>query len=122
MISEANFFIRNVLSAPVKATRNLPDGTIDLENIIAQNEEKRILLSGTDVSLTICTQEGFDTKGCQMRFVSAVDLDVTYSRSNATWTVKIKPNQLDPIAPSTVNVLIGPDEPISSPPPVTTTE
>jgi hypothetical protein len=78
---------------------------------IADGSNERIPLPGPEVALVIQAPEGKDTKFCMLKVQSDVDLSVTASRTNSTWTLQIIPNELPPDVPTTVNVSVGDDEP-----------
>jgi hypothetical protein len=111
MADRADFYVRNVLADDINVIRKLPDGSIDLETDIASGDEEMIPLQGTDVSLIINAPEGMDIKDCPVKVKSDVDLDVSCSRTDSNWNVKIVPNDLPPDTPTSVNMTMGDDGP-----------
>jgi len=112
MIEQAEVFVKNVFfSEPIQVIRRLPGGGSDLNISVAQGNEERIPLIGLDVSLDIKAPTGKEIRYCPVKVRADVDLAVSHSRTNATWSMKILPNSLEPELPITVNVTIGEDGP-----------
>jgi len=113
MAEQADAYVKNEFTTKTIAViRNLAGGGSDPEVPITCAEQEQFYLGGTDVSLTIKAPEGMDTKECIFKVQSDVDLDVSYSRTNSNWTLKIVPNSLPPDTPTTVNVNLGEIEPV----------
>lgn len=109
MADRADVSVKNVLADEINVIRQLPDGSSDVNIVIAGGNEEQVHLPGPEVSLVIKAPIGMDIKGCPVKVKSDVDLDVSCSRTNASWSIKIVPNELPPDAPTTVNVNIGED-------------
>jgi hypothetical protein len=111
MADRADVYVKNVLPGDINVIRKLPDGSSDLNTTIAYEGEEMIPLQGTEVSLIINAPEGVDTKDHPVNVKSDVDLDVSCSRTDSNWNVKIVPNDLPPDAPTSVNMTMGDDGP-----------
>jgi hypothetical protein len=112
MIEQAEFFVKNNFSAgSITASRKLPNCSTDYEITIAAGTEEMIPLQSTEVCLIISApSEVQDLKTCPIKVRTDVDLSILYWRTYRCWKLQIVPNKLDPIAPTTVNVSVGPNE------------
>ncbi len=113
MANKADVNVKNVFNTNVMLhlKRQLQDGSSDLEINVAQGEVKMVQLPDPNVSMVIQAPEGMDLRDCLIKVKSDVDLDVQHSRTLSYWTLKIIPNDLPPDVPTSVNVVIGQDEP-----------
>lgn len=112
MIEQADVYVKNTFfTEPIQVTRKLPDGGSDLNIMVPKGNEEKIYLGGLDVSLVIKAPTGMETRYCPVKVRADVDLAVSHSRTDSTWSMKILPNNLDPELPITVNVTIGEDGP-----------
>jgi hypothetical protein len=106
MANQADFLIKNVCFAEgLEVSKLTPVATI------ADGIEERIPVLSPDESLVIKAPVGKDIRYCPLTVKSDVDLSVTVSRTNSTWTLKIIPNDLPPDVPTTVNVTIEDGQP-----------
>lgn len=113
MAEQADAYVKNEFTdKTIVVIRNLAGGGSDPAVTIDSGEQEQFYLGGTDVSLTINAPEGMDTKECTFKVQSDVDLDVSCSRTDSNWTLKIEPNSLPPDTPTTVNVNLGEIEPL----------
>jgi hypothetical protein len=110
VIEQADFLVSNAFQTAVQVSRKLSDGSTDLNIGVDPGEEERVPVQGTDVSLVIEAPSGVDIKECFLRSRAEVDLAVLVSRTDSHWKINIAPNDLEPEAPTTVNVNIGIDE------------
>lgn len=112
MIEQADFYVRNDLTAgSIDVARKLANGSNDYETSIAAGAEKRVPLQSTDVYMVISAPgQVQDLKTCPIKVRAGVDLSISVSRTDRCWTLQITPNNLDPEAPTTVNVSVGPNE------------
>ncbi len=110
MIEQADFYVNNTFQTAVQVSRKLADGSTDLNVSVDPGEEEMVPVQGTDVSLVIEAPGGIDIKECFLRSRAEVDLGVLVSRTDSHWKINIVPNDLEPEAPTTVNVKIGVDE------------
>ena len=110
MIEQADFYVNNSFDTVVQVSRKLADGSIDLNIGIDPGKTERVPVQGTDVSLVIEAPAGIDIKECFLRSRAEVDLTVLFSRTDSHWEINIVPNDLEPEAPTTVNVNVGEDE------------
>jgi hypothetical protein len=117
MADQVEVYIYNEFTDDINITRELPDGSNDLDITISQkNEEKThsegIFLPGPEVSLVINAPEGRDINECYIKVAKpSLDLLVLHSRTGSNWRVNIAPNDLDPEVPTTVNVNVGEEGP-----------
>jgi hypothetical protein len=112
MIEQADFYVRNNLTnGSINVARKLSNSSTEYETTIAVGTEKRILLQSTDVYMVISAPiQVQDLKTCPIKVRAGVDLSLLVSRTDRCWTLQILPNNLDPEAPTTVNVSVGPNE------------
>ena len=110
MIEQADFYVNNSFDTAVQVSRKLADGSTDLNVSVDAGNTEKVPLQGTDVSLVIGAPAGFDIKECFLRSRAEVDLAVLVSRTDSHWKINIVPNDLEPEAPTTVNVNVGEDE------------
>ena len=110
MIEQADFLVTNSFDVAVQVSRKLADGSIDLNVSVDPGKEERVPIQGTDVSLVIEAPAGVDIKECFLKSKAEVDLALLYSMTDPHWKINIAPNDLEPEAPTTVNVNIGIDE------------
>ncbi|MCP5104346.1 MAG: hypothetical protein GY950_13240 [bacterium] len=107
MADRADVNVKNVLADDINVIRKLPDGSSDINAVIANGNEEQIHLPGPEVSLQINAPVGMDTNTCPLKVISDVDLAVSHSRTSALWTMRIESNELPPETPTTVNVTVG---------------
>lgn len=107
MANQADVYIKNELLEKIHFSRKLPDGSSDLDDVIAAGEVERIYLPGPDVSLVIDAPRSMDIKTCPIKAKSDVDLHILCSRTYSNWTIKIIPNGLPPHTPTSVHITIG---------------
>ena len=110
MIEQADFYVNNSFQTAVQVSRKLPDGSTDLNVGVDPGNTEKVPIQGTDVSLVIEAPGGIDIKECFLRSRAEVDLAVLFSRTDSHWKINIVPNDLEPEAPTTVNVNVGEDE------------
>ena len=110
MIEQADFYVNNSFQMAVQVSRKLPDGSTDLNVGVDPGNTRKVPIQGTDVSLVIEAPSGIDIKECFLRSRAEVDLAVLFSRTDSYWKINIVPNDLEPEAPTTVNVNVGEDE------------
>ncbi len=110
MADRADANVKNCLTQDIRMVRRLPDGSTDMEAVIANGNTERIHLPDPDVSLVIFGPEGVDTKTCHAKVTADVDLAVAHSRSNSNWTISIVANSLPPDSPSDINIEVGENE------------
>jgi hypothetical protein len=111
VIEQADFYVNNTFeTAAVQVSRKLADGSTDLNVGVDPGNTQKVPIQGTDVSLVIDAPAGVDIKDCFLRSRAEVDLAVLVSRTDSHWKINIVPNDLDPEAPTTVNVNVGEDE------------
>jgi hypothetical protein len=111
VIEQADFLVKNSFkTAAVQVSRRPADGSTDFSVGIDPGNTERVPVQGTDVSLVIEAPVGFDIKDCFLRSRAEVDLAVLVSRTGSHWKINIVPNDLEPEAPTTVNVNVGEDE------------
>jgi hypothetical protein len=114
MINNARVEVKNAFSDKSKSIRVVRKPTkkaSDFDKTLAQNGNEVIDLLSPDVLLVIHAPKGVDLRKCWLKVDSAVDLDISYSRSKSTWTFKIAPNNLNPNTPTTVNISAGDIQP-----------
>ena len=109
MADRADVNVKNVLADDINVIRQLPDGSSDVNIVIAGGGEEQVQLPGPEVSLVIKAPVGMDIKECPVKVKSDVDLTVSHSRTDSSWLIKIVPNDLPLDVPTTVNVNIGED-------------
>ncbi len=109
MADRADVNVKNVLADEINVIRQLPDGSSDVKTVIAGRNDEQVHLPGPEVALLIKAPVGMDIKECPIKVKSDVDLTVSHSRTNASWLIKILPNELPLDVPTTVNVNIGED-------------
>jgi len=112
MAEQADVFLKNNLQGySINATHMIAGGGNDPTISIPDGTEGRLYLGGIGDAISIDSPTGLDTKMFWLGIKSDLDLDITYSRTDNTWTIKIKSNELPPEVPTTVNVTIGTNEP-----------
>lgn len=102
--------------ADVVVTNKLLSGDLEVSKsgnvvTIAVDGNERIPLLSPNEEMVLTAPEGKDLKYCPLEVKSDVDLSVTISRTDSTWTLKIIENNLPPDVPTTVNVTPGEEEP-----------
>lgn len=107
MTASADVYVKNQLVDAIRVICYPSNGGSDSENTLVSGDEDRFPLLGTDASLAIVAPPGMDTKNCFIMVRSDLDLLVICSRTDSNWRIQIKPNDLPPDAPITVNVTIG---------------
>jgi hypothetical protein len=107
MADRADVILKNSFGETIYVVRKLPDGTIDLNTMVASGSEEQIHLPSPEVLMQISAPEGIDTKDHLFNVKSDVDLAVSHSRTDSFWTLQIVSNELPPDTPTTVNVNIG---------------
>lgn len=112
MIEQTDVYVKNTyFTESIQVSRKLPDGSSDLNITVAKGNEEKIYLGGLDVSLLIKAPNGAEIRYCPVKVRADVDMGVSHSRTDATWSMKILPNSLEPELPITVNVTVGEDGP-----------
>lgn len=112
MANQAEVVVRNKFYAGgLEVNRKKADGSTEFNTTIPIGKNEGIPLLDTTTQLVIQTPAGKDGKECFLRLRSSVDMTVTFSRTNSTWSFQIIPNELPPDIPTTVNVSVGEDEP-----------
>ena len=111
MADRADVYVKNVFTDSINVIRRLPDGTGDLETVVASGNEEMVHLPETKVSLEINSPVEVDIKDHRIKVKSDVDLAVTHSRTDSNWTLSIVPNDLPADVPTTVNIEVGEVEP-----------
>jgi hypothetical protein len=110
VIEQADFYVNNSFDAAVQVSRKLADGSTDLNISVDPGDNEKVPIQGTDVSLVIEAPAGIDIKDYILKSKAGVDLAVLVSRTDSHWKINIVPNDLEPEAPTTVNVNVGEDE------------
>ena len=106
MADQCDVYVKNNLSETVAATRYcLPGDNSDLDLSIAGGEEDYLFLVRAQSYLTITPPNGTNTANCPFS-VSNEDL-LSWTAANGHWKVEIKPNNVPPDAPTTVNIELG---------------
>jgi hypothetical protein len=109
MVDKADVYVKNKLTGDIRAIRYcLPSGNSDLDISITSGNEEMIHLVRTETYLVIEPPSGVDPAGCPFS-VSNEEL-LSWSTMDDHWKVEIKPNNLPPDTPTTVNVDVGEDE------------
>jgi len=111
MANKADVIVRNVFFDSVQVVRTVPDGTNDLDVSLDMGVQEKIILPDTETALSILAPDGLDVKEAPIKVKSDVDLNVSHSRTNSSWTFKIEPNDLPPDTPTSVNITLGDTEP-----------
>lgn len=114
MANRADVYVKHNLTSnqgDINVTRKLSDGSNDVALTIAYGGEEMVHLPTPEESLLISAPQGVDTRVCDFKVKSDVDLAVACSRTDSTWAINIVPNELDPITPTTVNIDLCDDEP-----------
>jgi hypothetical protein len=110
VIEQADFYVKNFFSTAIQVSRKLSDGNTVSSVSIAAGSTEKVSIQGTDVTLVIEAPAGIDISGYFLRSKAEVDLAVLFSRTDSCWKMNIVPNDLEPEAPTTVNVNVGEDE------------
>lgn len=106
MADQCDVYVKNNLSETIAATRYcLPGENSDLDISIAVGEEEKIYIARTQSYLTITLPNGTNTANCPFS-VSNEDL-LSWTAADDHWTVEIKPNNVPPDTPTTVNIELG---------------
>ncbi len=111
MADQADVYIKNNFADAVRVFRRLRCGSCDLELTIASGDEESIYLVGIDTSLLINAPGGVDIKDSYCRARTDLDLEVSFSRTDSNWEIKLKPNNLPPEVPTMVYITLGVDAP-----------
>jgi hypothetical protein len=110
MADEADVNVKNNLNVtgPVGVVRYfLPGGNSDLDISIESGNEEMIHLVRTETYLVIEPPSEVNPAECQ--FIVSNEELLTWETNNDHWKVEIKPNNLPPETPTTVNIdLNGP--------------
>lgn len=113
MAEQAYVYIKNKLTVPgsIYAVHKLPDGS-EADNVaIANANQERITLLGTEDWVEINAPQNMDLTTCWVSVRSDVDVTVTYSLNSPNWAIKITPNASSTETPTTMNVTVGNNEP-----------
>jgi hypothetical protein len=106
MADQCDVYVRNNLSETIGATRFcLPGDNNDLDLSITAGNEDKIYLAITQSYLTINLPAGMNTAKCPFS-VSNEDL-LSWTTMDDRWKVEIKPNNVPPDTPTTVNIDLG---------------
>ena len=106
MADQADVYVKNNLTAPIGVVRYcLPGGDSDLDISIGGGNEEMIYLVRSQTYMTIKPPSGKYTSDCTFS-VSKEEL-LAWSTMDDHWTVEIKPNNVSPDAPTTVNIDLG---------------
>jgi hypothetical protein len=106
MVNEADVYVNNNLADTISAARYcLPGENKDLEVSITSGNEEMIHLVRTETYLVIEPPSGVEPAECQFS-VSNEEL-LRWETNNDHWNVEIKPNNLPPDTPTTVNIDLG---------------
>ena len=113
MADQADVLVKNQFPAQsVNVRRQLvSDGTTDYETVLSGDTQEQIVLPGPETAMLIQAPNGLDLKDCQIKLDCALDVEVTVSRTNSNWRMRIIPNDIPPEVPTTINVSIGDVEP-----------
>jgi hypothetical protein len=112
MANQAEVVVRNKFYVGgLQVQRMVKGSPVDYNTTIAIGQNEGIPLQSPDVQLVINTPQGKDGKECFLRLRSSVDMSVTFSRTQSTWTFQIIPNELPADIPTTTNISVGEDEP-----------
>ena len=106
MADQADVYVKNKLTEAVGAVRYcLPGGNSDLDISIGGGNEEMIYLVRSQTYMTIKLPGGVYTADCPFS-VSNEEL-LSWETMDDCWTVEIKPNNLPPDTPTTVNIDLG---------------
>ena len=109
MADQADVYVKNNLTDEIQAIRYLiPSGNSDLNLSITSGNQEKVGLVRTETSLTIEAPSGVDPAVCPFS-VSNEEL-LSWETNSDHWAVEIKPNNLPPNTPTSVNVEVGETE------------
>lgn len=112
MADQVDVKVKNFLEGEIiNISRQLADGSRDMETSLSYTDEGQISLDSLDVAVRITAPQGIDMQTCPVAVRSDIDLLVSCSISNGVWLIKIDPNTLNPNIPTTANVNVGEDKP-----------
>lgn len=110
MAEQAEVYVSNMGDFPVEVQEVRPDETVT-KSTIEGSSPGTFILPGANETLKFKAPESVKAEEFFIKVKSLINLDISYSFSESTWSVSTIDGETAPPVPTTVNITIGEEGP-----------